>query len=129
MQAQQRFLGGIVRREWPVSGKGEYVVGTEHVEMRIAGERRQRAAQGRGMRVGRWTTRRGGEVVVHVSMVLIAARRHAAVDHDLGSGDETRLVGGEEQGRIGGVAAVAHEAERNADTRCASSALTSPPVR
>ena len=42
--------------------------------------------------------------------ILIAARHHAAVHDDLGAGDEARLVGGQEQRGIGGVAAVAHEA-------------------
>src|SRR5262245_25231559 len=45
---------------------------------------------------------------------LIAARHHAAVDDDLGAGDEACLVGGEEQRRVGRVAAVAHEAQRDA---------------
>src|ERR1700726_445142 len=46
--------------------------------------------------------------------VSIAADRHAAVDDDLGSGDEAGFVGGEEQRRVSGVAAVAHESERDA---------------
>ena len=44
----------------------------------------------------------------------VAARGHAAIDHDLGAGDEARFVGREEQRRVRGVAAVAHEAERDA---------------
>src|SRR3979411_447969 len=44
----------------------------------------------------------------------IAAHRHAAIDDDLGAGDEARLVGGEKKRRIGGIAPVAHEAKRNA---------------
>src|SRR5438874_10294523 len=49
-----------------------------------------------------------------LSTPSIAARGHAAVDHDLGPGDKARLVGGQEQHRMRSVAAVAHEAERNA---------------
>jgi hypothetical protein len=41
------------------------------------------------------------------SAASVATRRHAAVDDDLGAGDEARLVGSEEQRRIGGIAAVA----------------------
>src|SRR5262245_48272203 len=43
----------------------------------------------------------------------IAADAHPAVDHDLGPGDEARLVGGEEQSRVRRVAAVAFDAERD----------------
>src|ERR1043166_1409305 len=59
----------------------------------------------------RWTWAKPQKRVPHR---LIAPRGHAAVDDDLGSRDEARLVGGEEQRRVGGVAAVPHEAERNA---------------
>src|SRR5262249_45555375 len=44
----------------------------------------------------------------------IASCRHAAVDQDLGAGDEARLVGGKIERRVGGVAAIAHEPERDA---------------
>ena len=44
----------------------------------------------------------------------IAADRHAAIDHDLGPGDEARFVGREKQRRMGGVAPVAHESRGNA---------------
>src|SRR6267378_3709919 len=35
-----------------------------------------------------------------VSTLLITAHRHAAIDHDLGAGDEACLIGGEEHHRI-----------------------------
>src|SRR5207253_4546315 len=44
----------------------------------------------------------------------VAAHAHAAVDDELGAGDEARLVGSEEERGGGGIAAVAHEAERDA---------------
>jgi hypothetical protein len=44
----------------------------------------------------------------------VATRGHSAVDDDFRAGDEARLVGCQEQCRIGGVAPVAHEAERDA---------------
>src|SRR5690242_4437279 len=43
----------------------------------------------------------------------IATHRHSAIDDDLGAGDEARLVGSEKEHRVGGVASVAGEAERN----------------
>src|SRR5205807_5580890 len=45
---------------------------------------------------------------------LIAARSHAAVHDDLGPGNEARLVRGEKQRRVRGVAPVAREAQWNA---------------
>src|ERR1700681_3080795 len=44
----------------------------------------------------------------------IAADRHAAITHDFGAGDEARFVGGQKQRRMGGVASISHESERNA---------------
>src|SRR5665647_3282006 len=64
----------------------------------------------RKKQAGRYAARMAGQR----DHALVAAHRHAAIDHDLGAGDETGLVGGQEQSGIGGVAAVAHETERNA---------------
>src|SRR5438105_5994015 len=44
----------------------------------------------------------------------ITAYGHAAIDDDLGAGDEARLVGSEEQRRVRSVAPVAGEAQRDA---------------
>src|SRR5665213_1599734 len=45
---------------------------------------------------------------------LVAAHAHTAIDDNLGARHEARFVGSEKQRRIGGVAAVAHEALGNA---------------
>src|SRR5437773_10414145 len=44
----------------------------------------------------------------------VAAYRHAAIDDDFGAGDEARFVRGEEQRRVGSIAPVAGEAQRDA---------------
>ena len=53
------------------------------------------------------------ETRVYADAASIAANRHAAVDHQLGAGDEPRFVGGQEKRRVGRIHAVPHEAQRD----------------
>src|SRR4051812_6443898 len=49
-----------------------------------------------------------------IRLLLITTDSHAAIDDDLGAGDEARLVRRQEKHRVGGVASVAGKAERDA---------------
>src|SRR5437879_9842454 len=54
------------------------------------------------------------QITMKQKVFSIAPYGHPAVDDDLGSGDEARLVRGEKQRRVRGVAPIAREAQRNA---------------
>src|SRR5690606_2323926 len=41
----------------------------------------------------------------------VTAGRHSAIHHDLGTGDETRIITGQKERRPGRVTTVAHEAQ------------------
>jgi len=59
----------------------------------------------------------------------VASSGHAAVDHDLGPGNETRLVRRKEKHGICSIPAVAHEPSGMRRCLLLSSASTSPPAR
>src|SRR2546425_259540 len=54
------------------------------------------------------------QIAMNQKVFSIAPSGHAAVHDDLSPGDEARLVRGEEQRRVRGVAPIAREAQRNA---------------
>ena len=62
VQGEQRFLRRVVRREPPVGGERKHCVRAEHVEMRIAGERRRRKARLPRVGIGRRTVRADGQL-------------------------------------------------------------------